>query len=276
MFGAEVPLNWTPEPSIILGVLLVTGAYLGAITVWRDRFPGAAPVPRGRVVAFLLGMFTVLLALITPIADLSDYYLFSAHMVEHLLVTLIMPPLVLIGLPGWIIRPLFRRWPVLLRFGRLLTNPLIAFAVFNAIFIGYHLPRFYDISLASQYAHAAFHVVFMVTALLTWWPLLSPLEELPPLPPPLQMVYLFAQTLPSQVLGALLTFTGRPLYDWYITAPRVWADLTPQADQQLGGLIMWVIGGTFFLAVFAFVFLRWVAVNEAKDRRRARAMGRAG
>jgi putative membrane protein len=275
MFGAQVPLNWVPEPSIILGVLLVTGAYLGAITVWRGRFAGSAPVPRGRIVAFLLGMLTILLALITPIADLSDYYLFSAHMVEHLLVTLVAPPLMLIGLPGWMIRPVFRRWPVLLRIGRVLTNPLSAFAIFNVIFIGYHLPRFYDISLASQYAHAAFHIAFIVTALLTWWPILSPLEELPPLSPPLQMVYLFAQTLPSQVLGALLTFTGRPLYDWYITAPRVWDNLTPQADQQLGGLIMWVIGGTFFLAVFAFVFLRWVAVNEAKDRRSARAMGRA-
>lgn len=275
MFGAQVPLNWVPEPSIILGVLLVTGAYLGAITIWRDRFIGSAPVPTKRVVAFLLGMLTILLALITPIADLSDYYLFSAHMVEHLLVTLITPPLLLIGLPGWMIEPVFRRWPGLLRIARVLTNPLIAFAIFNVIFIGYHLPRFYDISLASQYAHAAFHVTFIVTALLTWWPLLSPLKALPPLPPPLQMVYLFAQTLPSQILGALLTFTGRPLYDWYVTAPRVWNNLTPQVDQQIGGLIMWVIGGFFFLGVFAFVFLRWVAANEAKERRSARAMGRA-
>ena len=275
MFGAQVPLNWVLEPSIIIGVLLVTGAYLGAITVWRGRFPGSAPVPRGRSSAFLLGMGTILLALITPIADLSDYYLFSAHMVEHLLVTLIAPPLMLIGLPRWLIRPVFRRWPVLLRLGRVLTNPIVAFSIFNVIFIGYHLPRFYDISLASQYAHAAFHIAFIVTAILTWWPVLSPLPELPPLSPPLQMLYLFAQTLPSQVLGALLTFTGRPLYDWYITAPRVWDAITPRVDQQLGGLIMWVIGGTFFLAIFAFVFLRWVAASEAKDRRSARAMGRA-
>ena len=275
MFGAQVPLDWVLEPSIILGVLLVTGVYLGAITVWRGRFPGSAPVSRGRISAFLLGMLTLLLALLSPIADLSDYYLFSAHMVEHLLVTLIAPPLMLIGLPGWMIRPVFRRWPILLRIGRVVTTPLIAFATFNVIFSGYHLPRFYDISLASQYAHAAFHVVFIVTALLTWWPVLSPLTELPSLSPLLQMIYLFAQTLPSQVLGALLTFSGRPRYDWYITAPRVWDNLTPQADQQVGGLIMWVIGGTFFLAVFVFVFSRWVAANDAKDRRSARAMGRA-
>lgn len=276
MFAAQVPLNWTLQPSIIGGVLLVTITYLIAITRWRDRFPDAAPVPRARIAAFLLGMLTILFALITPIADLSDYYLFSAHMVEHLLVTMIMPPLFLIGIPGWLIRPPFRRWPVLLRIGRVVTNPIVAFAIFNVTFIGYHAPRLYNISLASQYAHAFFHIIFMVTAILTWWPVLSPLPELPALSPPAQMVYLFAQTLPSLVLGALLTFTGRPLYDWYATAPRVWTFLTPMVDQQLGGLIMWVIGGTFLLAVFAFVFLRWVSANEARDRRGSRAMGRLG
>lgn len=276
MFGAHVPLHWTPEPGIIGGVAIVTIAYLAAITRWRDRFPDAAPVPRGRIVAFLLAMATVLFALITPIADLSDYYLFSAHMVEHLLVTMVMPPLFLIGMPGWLIRPVFRRWPGLLRVGRVLTNPLVAFAIFNVVFIGYHAPRLYNISLASEYAHAFFHLAFMVTAILTWWPVLSPLPELPPLSPPLQMLYLFAQTLPSLVLGALLTFSGRPLYDWYVTAPRVWPSLTPLVDQQLGGLIMWVIGGTFLFGVFIFVFLRWVSASEARDRRSSRAMGRAG
>ena len=92
MFGAQVPLNWVLEPSIIFAVLLVTGAYLGAITAWRGRFPGSAPVPRGRIAAFLLGMLTLLLALVSPLADLSDYYLFSVHMVEHLLVDPDRPP----------------------------------------------------------------------------------------------------------------------------------------------------------------------------------------
>jgi putative membrane protein len=275
MFGAQVPLRWPFEPSVLLGVTLVTAAYLLAVTRWRDRFPGSAPVPAGRVAAFLLAMATILLALTTPIADLSDNYLFSMHMVEHLLLTMVMPPLLLLGLPGWLIRPLFVRVPALLRVGRVLTNPLVAFGLFNGIFLGYHAPRFYDISLASRQAHAAIHLLFMLAAILTWWPVLSPLRELPPLDPPLQMLYLFAQTLPSQVLGAFFTFSSRPLYDWYITAERVWPALDPTADQQLGGLIMWVIGGTFFLGAFAAVFLRWVAANEARERR-SRAAGRAG
>lgn len=276
MFGALVPLRWPFDPSVLAGVLVLAGAYLGAITRWRGRFPGSAPVPTARIVSFFLAMATILLALQTPIADLSDNYLFSAHMVEHLLLTMVMPPLLLLGLPGWLLRPVFVRAPVLLRVGRVLTNPLVAFTLFNVVFIGYHAPVFYDFSLVSQYAHIVAHSLFMVTAILTWWPVLSPLSELPPLIPPLQMIYLFAQTLPSQLLGAYFTFSDTIFYPAYAAAPRVWPAITPAVDQQLGGLIMWVIGGTFFLGAFALVFLRWVTVNEAKERRRYRAVGGTG
>jgi putative membrane protein len=270
MFGAEVPLRWTAEPSVLLGTFLLTAVYLGAATRWRSRFPDSQPVPPGRIAAFLLALATMLLALITPIADLSDNYLFSVHMVEHMLLTLLVPPLLLIGVPGWMLRPLIVRFPALLSVGRLLTNPLVAYGFFNVVFIGYHLPTFYDLSLAVPPLHAAFHQLFIVTAILTWWPVLSPLRELPPLPPPGQLIYLFAQTLPSGLLGALFTFVGTPLYPRYVAAPRVWSSLTPLSDQQLGGVIMWVIGGTFFLGAFAVVFLRWALAAEAKDRRRYR------
>ena len=274
MFGSAIPLRWVFEPGIFIGVNLLTVAYLGVILRWHDRFPGATPVPPTRVASFLLAMATILLALLTPIADLSDNFLFSAHMVEHLLITMVMPPLLLLGLPGWMIRPVFVRFPILLRIGRVLTNPLVAFAFFNAIFIGYHAPPLYDLSLAAQGLHAFAHSLFMLTAILTWWPVLSPLAELPPLAPPLQMLYLFAQTLPSQSLGAYFTFSDTTFYPVYASAPRVWAALTPAVDQQLGGLIMWVIGGTFFLGAFASVFLHWVAANETKERRRYRTAGR--
>ena len=100
-----------------------------------------------------------------------------------------------------------------------------------------------------------FHQVFIATSILTWWPILSPLRELPPLAQPAQLIYLFGQTLPTGLLGALFTFAEAPLYPPYVAAPRVWSSFSPLADQQLGGLIMWVIGGTFFLGAFALVFL---------------------
>lgn len=271
MFNAQVPLHWPLEPSVLLGTLLLTAVYLGAATRWRSRFPGAQPVPRGRIVAFLLAMATLLLALQTPIADLSDNYLFSAHMVEHMLLTLPFPVLFLVGVPGWMLRPLIVRFPFLLAIGRIVTNPLIAFGLFNAVFLGYHLPTFYDLSLTTPFVHIVIHQLFIGSALLTWWPVLSPLRELPPLVPPFQMLYLFAHTLPSGLLGAMFAFAGTPLYPRYAAAPRVWSALTPLVDQELGGVIMWVVGGTFFLGAFVAVFLRWARAIEARERRRYRA-----
>jgi putative membrane protein len=271
MFGIQVPLRWPLEPSVLLGTLLLTALYLGAATRWRARFPGAQPVPAGRIAAFLLAMATLLLALQTPIADFSDNYLFSAHMVEHMLLTLVFPPLLLAGVPGWMLRPLIVRFPSLLTLGRALFHPVVAYVLFNAIFLGYHLPTFYDLSLASPFAHIAIHQLFIATAIATWWPVLSPLRELPPLSPPAQMLYVFAHTFPSGLLGALFTFSEGPLYPQYANAPRVWPSFSALADQQLGGLIMWVIGGTFFLAVFVVVFLRWALAMEAKERRHYRA-----
>lgn len=274
MFGTLVPLRWPFEPSVLVGVAALTAAYLGAVTRWRARFPGSAPVPRGRVAAFLLAMATILLALQTPIAPLSDDYSFAIHMIEHLLLTLAMPPLALLGLPGWLLRPLLAGRPAVLAVARALTNPFVAFGLFNALFVAYHTPAFYDFTLAAPPLHAGAHGVFMVTALLTWWPVLSPLPEVPPLAPPLQLLYLFAQTLPSQALGASFAFAGAAIYRRYAEAPRVWAGVSPLVDQQLGGLIMWVLGGTFFLGAFAAVFLRWATSAETRGRR-YRALDRA-
>lgn len=269
-----VPLRWVFEPAILIGINLLTLAYLAVVLRWHRYFPGAQPVPPLRVMSFLLAMATALIALLSPLADLSDNFLFSAHMVEHLLITMIMPPLLLLGVPGWMLRPLITQSPLLLRIGRALTNPIVAFLSFNVVFLGYHMPIFYDLSLASSQLHALFHIAFMLTAMLTWWPVLSPLAELPPLSPAVQMLYLFLQTLPSQAVGAFFTFSTSNFYPAYQSAPRVWAWLTPTIDQQLGGLIMWVIGGTYFLGAFVVVFLRWVATNERQERRRYQASGR--
>lgn len=274
MFGSQVQLPWPFVPSVLLGVALMTGGYLLAVTRGRGRFPGSRPVATGRIIRFILAMLTILLALQSPLDRLSDDYLFSAHMFQHILLTLVLPPLLLAGLPGWLLRPLFVQLPALLRVGRALTHPLVAFPLFNVIFIGYHSPPIYGAVAESLPLHVLAHLIFMVAGVLTWWPVMSPLPELPPLQPPLRLLYLFLQTLPSQVLGALLTFSGTALYARYVDAPRVWDWLTPMADQELGGLLMWVGGGSFFLGAFAVVFLHWAQFDDRRARQRQVA-GRA-
>ena len=252
--------SWNWEPSVLIGLALQAGVYLACVGPLRSRFPGSAPVPQGRIQTFLLGTLVLFIALVSPLDTLGDGYLLSAHMVQHLLMTLIAPPLLLLGTPRWLFRPLLRL-PFGLPLGRAITNPLVAFLLFNITFAIWHVPAFYELTLHNQWLHILEHIMFLVTATLTWWPIFSPLDELPRLPDPAQCLYLFLESLPPTILGALITFPDQVLYPTYAAAPRVWG-LSPMADQQLGGLIMWIPGALVFFVVLTVVFFRWFNGDE--------------
>lgn len=254
--------SWTWEPGLIVGLVGQPIAYLAFIGPLRRFFPGSSAVPQTQVLTFLLGSLTLFIALVSPLGTLSDGYLLSAHMVQHLLLTMIAPPLLLIGTPRWLFRPLLRV-PYALSIGRFITHPLVAFLVYNVTFTLWHVPQFYEASLRIQPVHIAQHVAFLVTATLTWWPIFSPMDELPRLSPPLQCLYLFAQVLPMKVLAALLTFSTFVLYPIYAEAPRVWG-LSVLDDQQLAGLLMWIPGFLILFAVFTVVFIRFMDSDEYK------------
>lgn len=268
--GAAV-VAWPLHPSILIGAALVVAGYLYGTTAGRHRFAGSRPLTAGQTGSFLAGLALILIALQTPLDGLSDEYLFSAHMVQHLLISLVAPPLLLYGTPGWLLRPAIVRWPLLLMVLRGLTQPLVAFVLFNAAFVAYHLPAVYDAALESETIHAALHLLLIGAGIVGWWPVLGILPEAPRLPYPGQMLYLFLQTLPQQILGAVFTFASSAIYPRYADAPRLWPALSAVSDQQIGGLIMWVGGSTFFLFAFALVFFRWAAENEAADRHAATA-----
>src|SRR6185503_10529686 len=124
---------WQWEPSVLVGLALLAAGYLACIGPLRSRFGGSAPVPRVRVQMFLASVLLLFIALVSPLDTLSDRYLLSAHMVQHLLMTLVVPPLLLLGTPGWLLRPLLRP-PFATPVGRALTNPVVAFLLFNATF----------------------------------------------------------------------------------------------------------------------------------------------
>jgi putative membrane protein len=252
--------SWTWEPGLLFGLGSQAALYLSFIGPLRRWFPGAAPVPQWQILTFLLGNLTLFIALVTPLGTLSDGYLLSAHMVQHLLLTLIAPPLLLIGTPRWLFRPLLRL-PYALPIGQFLTNPLVAFLAYNMTFLIWHAPQFYEASLRIQPVHIAQHVAFIVTATLTWWPIFSPMDELPRLSPPLQCLYLFVQVLPMKVLAALITFANIVIYPTYADAPRVWG-ISVMDDQQLAGLLMWIPGFLILFAVFTVVFLRFMDNDE--------------
>ncbi|MBI1848393.1 MAG: cytochrome c oxidase assembly protein [Candidatus Rokubacteria bacterium] len=247
-----------PELFVIAGV--AGGAWVAA------RRRARAGVGRGRAVAFFAGLAVLLAALNGPLHDLSERYLFSAHMVQHLLLTLAVPPLLLAGLPAFMLDGLLA--PLLRHAGpaavlRALTRPVPALLLYTVALVAWHLPGPYDTALASHGWHLVEHVTLLVTATLAWWPVLASSARLPALPYGAQILYLFAFGVPMTLVAAMITGAERVLYAFYAAAPRI-GPLDPFDDQRLGGLLMWVPAGLIPLLAFTAVFFRWAA-EEADD-----------
>jgi putative membrane protein len=249
-------LAWSVHPSTVIGL-----AVLAAIYLWRARYAlPENPVSGLRKLSFFASLFVIFGSLNGPIHDLSDYYLFSAHMVQHLLLTMAMPPLMIAGVPGWMLRPLLRN-SVLGAIARRITRPFACFVIFNLVIAIWHVPAFYNAAMANHNIHIIEHLMFMSAAVLMWWPLMSQLPELPRLAYPGQMLYCFLMTLPMSIVAIYITLADQVLYPAYAAAPRIVA-LSPLEDQVLGGLIMWVPGGVIFVVIMSVVFFKWAARGE--------------
>ncbi|MGH7445959.1 MAG: cytochrome c oxidase assembly protein, partial [Longimicrobiales bacterium] len=220
--------------------------------------------------AFVGGTVLLFLSLNGPLHDLSDNFLFSAHMVQHLIITLIVPPLWLMGLPEWSLRPLLRR-RALRATARALTGPIIAFALYNVVFIGWHFPALYNRALIDHGVHILQHMMFIASATLMWWPIVDPVPELVRIPTPVRLLYLAALGIPMSIVSALITFAEQAMYPWYEAAPRVFTALSVVDDQQLGGVIMWVPGMLVFWIALTIVFFRW-SRSEERAERQSRAL----
>jgi cytochrome c oxidase assembly factor CtaG len=260
--------GWTFSPSVILGVAALCGAYLYATGPLRRRYGWGAPVSRGQTAAFFGGTAVMAFALLSPLDRIGDGYLFGVHMIQHMLLVMVAPPLWLLGTPGWLLRAALRRRAAL-RVGRFLTHPAIAFALFNVNFWLWHAPGLYDATLSNEWLHAFEHLTFLATAVLNWFPILSPApEELPRLSLPGQIIYLFVSCQPMVLLGAGLTFLRAPLYAPYVAVPRIFG-VSALGDQQVGGLIMWLPGNAVYLLAISIVFYHWLEGSaEARQAER--------
>ncbi|HXF23020.1 MAG TPA: cytochrome c oxidase assembly protein [Gemmatimonadaceae bacterium] len=248
--------GWSVHWSTVIGI-----AALAALYLWRAARAPAPGTPTGRQkLTFFAGLVVMFASLNGPLHDLSDSFLFSAHMVQHLLLTLLLPPLLIAGTPGWMLRPLIKHGAVR-AVAKFVTRPVSCYVIFNLVIIGWHLPVFYNAALANHNIHIGEHLMFIAAAVLLWWPFLSPMPELPRLSYPGQLLYCFLTTLPMSVVAIYITMADHVLYPAYAAAPRLW-HITPMMDQQAGGLIMWVPGSFVFYGLMTFVFFKWVARGE--------------
>jgi putative membrane protein len=253
--------RWQMPPDVIVVLLALLGLYLVGMRRWRPR--GTEAVPVGRRIASFLGAIAALFVVLTgPVGDLAGSFLFSAHMVQHLVLTLVVPPLLLFAAPAWLLRPLLGSR--VLALARVITRPVVAYAVSAAGMIVWHLPLLYNLAVAVPAVHAAMHVTLVGTAVLGWWPLMSPLPELPSLHYGLRLLYTGIQGLPMVVVAAFVTLADRVLYPHYAAAPRIWG-LSPLDDQRLGGILMWVPAHVGLVVPFTLIFFRWARAEADPD-----------
>ena len=267
-------LEWHPHPDALIGLVLFQGVYLLGVGPLRERYGLADSVDPRQIVTFTLGVMVLFFALVSPLHTIADRYLFSGHMLQHVVLTLVAPPLLLLGTPGWLIRPFLRLSPAF-RFAWFATHPVVAAGVFSFIFSVWHLPSLYNASVTNHGVHIVEHLLFIASAVLLWWPIVSHMPELPRLTYPLQMIYLFLISVAQIIIFAPITFARTPIYDWYAQAPRLWS-ISPVVDQQLGAIIMKLGGGAILFVLFVVAFFRWYNREEEESRAEALEYGRTG
>jgi putative membrane protein len=255
--------------SVLVGCVLLAAGY-GLVVGPAGRRFGWVTEGAGwwRTLSWVGAVAIMFFTLNGPLHELADESLFSAHMIQHMLLMLVMPPFLLMGLPRELMRRLVRDRTVL-SLARVLTNPALAFVVYNAVFIGWHFPVAYDLALKNHNVHVVQHLMFISVAVMMWWSVVAPVPELERIPdgPPL-MLYVFAFGIPMTIISAFLTMSDRLIYPYYELAPRV-TSLGPLEDQRLGGLLMWIPGMLIFWVAITTIWFRWTREEYQEWRREA-------
>ena len=262
--GGPSWLDWAIEPDVLILCVFLAAAYLYTVVRLRERISGAGRVKRSQVITFLLGVVLLYGATGSPMHELAETYLASAHMLQHVLLMLGVAPLLLAGTPSWVWQALFRATGTL-AVARMLTRPLVAMSIFNAVFLLTHLPVTVDLQLREGEFHLLVHAAQLGSGLLMWSPILSRLPELPRISYPAQMVYLFVQSLLPAIVAAFITFSEHVFYASYETAPRIWG-ISPIEDQQFAGLIMKLLGSVILWIFIGVAFFKWFEREEAEAR----------
>jgi putative membrane protein len=246
---------------------LLVGLLAAGYAIAVNRLgPHSAPagtqiVTRLQVTCFASALGGTALVSTWPIHDLGEGYLFSVHMVQHLTISLIVAPLLLLGTPAWLARWLLSpRW--LLRFVRTMARFIPAMILYTVVVVFTHIPAVVDAALKNGLTHFSIHALLLLSSLIVWMPVASPLPEVPRLPPLTRMLFLFLQVVVPTIPASFLTFGDRPLYRFYEHVPRLYEVVSPMEDMRVAGLTMKIAGGIVLWVIIAIVFFRWYNDEE--------------
>jgi putative membrane protein len=256
-------IPWRPHPEVWMLVVVMIGGYWWLITRIGPLVADEeeTPVTGRQVLAFVSAVGSIWLVSDWPLHDIAEEALLSVHMIEHLVLALIVPPLILFGIPQWAWRLLLE--PVVPMVRRL-THPVVGLFSFNVLFAVTHWPPYIGLQNSSEAIHFLAHAVLILSAFLMFWPVFSPLPELPRMAPAPRIGFLFLQTILPTVPASFLTFTSTNLYPTYAGSERLWG-LDPVTDQQAAGILMKLGGGLILWLMITVVFVTWVRNERAHD-----------
>jgi putative copper resistance protein D len=255
-------LSWTFEPLPTLGIVAAVGGWAWAARRVRAAAP-AKPVPRSRTLAFVGGMTAIAVALLSGI-DRYDTTLFSVHMAQHVLLTLVAAPLIALAGPVTLLLRVAspvtrRRWilPVLhARVMRVLAFPVVAWLLFAGVMWVSHFSALFDAALEDPLIHDLEHGLFLASALLFWWPAVA-VDPAPwRMTHPVRALYTFLQMTQNTFLSVVILNTQTVLYPHYATVQRSWGP-SPLEDQQMAAALMWVAGDLLFLTAIFAILVGW-------------------
>lgn len=264
--SAVDPWRFDPHPEVIAILFPFAALYWLALHRLAPRLlpAGHPPATRRQVRLWWAGFAVLFVGAEWPIHDISERYLYSVHMVQHIAFSLVAPPLLLLGMPGWLTRWLLRPRS-LSTFVRGVTRPLVAGVIFNAAVAITHIPSVVDFTLDHDTVHFFAHVFIFVTSLIMWFPVINRLPEYPRLSYPGRMIYLFLQSILPTVPASFLTFAEGPVYRFYARVPRPFA-ISLISDQQVAGAIMKVGESTLLWGIIVIMFFRWYREEEPTRR----------
>jgi cytochrome c oxidase assembly factor CtaG len=254
---------WTWRYTPFLGVWVVAATFIGGYVLAHRRV-GHALDPR-LTRRWVFGVIAIIVVSEWPIGQLGVGYLASVGIARYVAYTFVAAPLLLAGLPDWLVD----RW---LPWGSrrqkvvsLLTAWPVALLVFNAVLFGTHVPIVVDTLKVSQLGSFSVDVLHLTGALIWWWPAIRREPERGAIEEPVRAFYLFASSVLMFVPAAFLTFSPLPLYGLYELAPPLWLGFDAVADQQSAGIVMNIVGGFVLWAIIAALFIRWAKQQEAAD-----------
>ena len=252
-----------PEVWLTIAGVIGLGFYVVRVVAPVAAPPGTEAVSRRQCLCFVAGTALLWISADWPMHDIAEQYLYSVHMVQHLLISFVVPPLLLMAVPEWLARLIVVDGTRSAKVIRRLVHPLVAGVVFNALQGLMHWNAVVELSVRSGPFHYAMHLLVFASALAMWTPVVGPLRELQ-LSEPAKMVYLFAMSIVPTVPAAWLTFAEGSVYPVYDHAQRLWG-ISVTTDQQAAGAVMKVLGGFYLWTLIAIRFFRYSAAQRHAD-----------